>query len=108
MARRVPVGGEQHKCPIPKEVELAIDGLVVQFVIPIFGVKVRFLVEFRVTRRIQFIFLHEDSGLRKELVPPTVIEMEMRIDDVRDVIGSELELSKLSNDLFPRFGARGK
>ena len=102
MARRVPMRGKQHQRAVAKEVEFTIHRLVVQLVIPILRVEIGLLVEFRVACRLQFILLHENGGLGKELVPATVVEMEMGVDDILDVIGSELELGELANNFFSR------
>ena len=49
--------------------------------------------------------LDEEGRAGEELVPPAVVEVEVRVGDVRDVVGREPEPRELTHDFLVRTGA---
>src|SRR6266508_6313798 len=108
MPWRVTVGGKEHQGTVAEDVVLTVYFFVIKLVIEVLGVKAHLLAQLRVPCRSHLVFLHKDRRTGKEFVAAAMVKVEVRVNHVADVVGSQLEIRQLSDDLFARLGTRDK
>src|SRR5574337_236946 len=92
----------QYKLAVAKHVVLTINKPIVKRVIPVRAV----VSTLRRARHLHFGALHNEGRLREQCVASTVIKMEMRVDNVGNVRGSEPQSRELIDDVLVRGGTK--
>ena len=96
MARGVAVRWYQHEYAVAKYVVRAVDETVVERLVPIR----RVVWTLRCASHVHLGALHDEGRAREECVAATMIEVEVRIDDVRYIVGLQTHGRQLVNHIL--------